>query len=140
MTPSLITAHAAKNRARDERADERLGHDDAPEQKCAAEAKINQTGHEAAPVIREFLPNEKSQGNRSDDRNRDREASSRAVDAEELEGNNDEPVEQRRLLQTRDAVIRWQEPLMRFDHLASGSGILPFCFAIQIAAADRPQV
>src|SRR6266568_3233220 len=115
MPPPLITRHSTEHRARDERADQRFGHDNAHEQKCAAEAKINQAGNEAAPVIRELFP-------------------------KELEGNNNEPVEQRRFLQARDAVVRWQEPLMGFNHLSGGSRILPFCLTVQISAAYRRYV
>src|SRR4029077_1980038 len=130
MAPALITAQCAEDRASDERADERFGHDDAREQKCAAEAKINQTGNETAPVIRELFPNQKNKSNRGDHRERDREASSSFVYTEELERNDNEPVEQRRLLEARDTVIRWQKPLMRLDHLTGGSRILPFCLTV----------
>ena len=88
MPPALVTAHSTENRARDERADQRFGHDNAREQKGAAEAKINQAGNEAAPVIGELFPNQKNQGNRGDHRNRDREAGSCGVYAKELEGSN----------------------------------------------------
>ena len=50
-TPALIPAHAAENRAGNERAENGLGHDDPSEQKGAARAKINQTGQETAPII-----------------------------------------------------------------------------------------
>ena len=55
MAPVLISAHCAENRARDQRADERFGHDDPRQQKRPAEAKINHAGSEAAPVIRELF-------------------------------------------------------------------------------------
>ena len=84
MTPTLITANRAENRARDECADERFGHYNAREQKCAAEAEINQTGNEAAPVISELFPNEKNQGNQGDDRERDREPGGCGLYAEKL--------------------------------------------------------
>ena len=109
-------------------------------QKCAAAAEINQTGNEAAPVIREFFPNQKNQGNRSDDRQRTREPRSGSVYAEELEGDNNQPVEQRRFLQTRDTVVRWEEPLMGLDHLAGRSCILSLGLAVQVARADRRHV
>ena len=50
-TPALITAHTAENRSGDERAENRLGHNDPSEQKGAARAEINQTSQETAPII-----------------------------------------------------------------------------------------
>ena len=88
MPPALITAYSTEKCAPDKCADERFGHDNAREQKGAAEAKINQAGNEAAPVIGELFPNQKNQGNRGDYRNRDREAGSCGVYAKELEGSN----------------------------------------------------
>ena len=140
MTTALIAAQSAENRARDKRADERLGHDDAGEQKCAAAAEINQTGNEAAPVVRELFPNQKNQGNQSDRRQRTRKPRRCSVYAEKLERDNNEPVEQRRFLQARDSVVRGHEPLIGLDHLACRAGILSLGLAVKIACADRRHV
>src|SRR5205814_4153515 len=88
MTTALIAAQSAENRARDKRADERFGHDDAGEQKCAAAAEVYQTGNETAPVVRELFPNQKNQGNQSDRRQRTRKPRRCSVYAEKLERDN----------------------------------------------------
>src|SRR5215211_6975384 len=51
MAPPLIAAYSAEHRASYECGDERFGHDNAREKKCAAEAEIDQTCDETAPVI-----------------------------------------------------------------------------------------
>src|ERR1700687_5658997 len=51
----LIATYAAKNRAGDERGEHWFGHDNAPEQRCAAAAKINQARKKSAPVISQFF-------------------------------------------------------------------------------------
>src|SRR5438552_2089830 len=139
MTPALITAQRAEDRARHERADERFRHDNAGEQKCTAAAEINQTCNESAPVIRKLFPNQKNEGNRSNRCQRTREPRSGSAYAEELERENDQPIKQRRFLQTRDAVVRWEEPSMSFDHLAGRPCILSLGLAVQIATSDRCQ-
>src|SRR5437763_9625103 len=122
MSASLITAYCTENRPCDERADDRFGHDDAPEEKCAAEAEINQARNKAVPITRELFPNQKNQRNQRYDCNRDGKPGSCLVYTEDFERNDNEPVQQGRLLQARNAAVRWQEPLMTFAHLASGSG------------------
>src|SRR6266496_3502327 len=61
IMPALITAEATENCACNERADKRLRHHDACEQKCAAETEINQTGNKSAPVIGKFFSNQENQ-------------------------------------------------------------------------------
>src|SRR5207253_725646 len=78
----------------------------------------------SAPVIRKLFPNQKNEGNRSNRCQRTREPRSGSAYAEELERENDQPIKQRRFLQTRDAVVRWEEPSMSFDHLAGRPCIL----------------
>src|SRR6266567_310457 len=50
-TAPLVTAYAAEDRAGNESAENRLGHDEPSEQKGAAGAEINQTGKKTSPVI-----------------------------------------------------------------------------------------
>jgi hypothetical protein len=51
MLPALVTTDRAKHPAGDKSAEDRLRHDDSPQQKCAAGGKINQTSQKAVPVI-----------------------------------------------------------------------------------------
>src|SRR5215831_20641651 len=108
MAPPFVTAYPTEHRACDERADERFGHDNAREKKRAAKAEIDQTGDETAPVIRELFADQKNKCNRGYDSERNRQPGRCLVHAKNFVRSDDEPVEQRRFLQTRYAVVRWE--------------------------------
>src|SRR2546423_1192342 len=123
MTPALITAQAAKDRACNKRTDKRLWHDDSREQKFAAKAEINQTSHETAPVIGEFFADQEDHRDRGDYRESNRQPGGGGTHAKTLERNNDEPVEKRRFLQNRKGIVCGQEPLLCVDPLSRPAGV-----------------
>src|SRR5689334_8515252 len=106
MALPLIAAYSAEHRSGHEYADERFGHDDAREKKRAAKAEVDQTGYETAPIIGEFFANQENKCNRGYDGQRDRKSSGCLIHTENFVRSNDEPIEQRRFLQTRYAVVR----------------------------------
>src|ERR1051326_646124 len=57
LTAALIAAQRTEDPASQERADERLRHDNAGKQECTAAAEINKTCNETVPVPRKFFPN-----------------------------------------------------------------------------------
>src|SRR5262245_35072167 len=128
--PALITGQSTENRSGDERADQRLGHHNARQQKRPAEAEPNQTGNETAPVIGQLFADQKDKRSGGHYGERDRQPSRCLIHPENLVRRDDEPVEQRRFLQTRYSVVCWEQPLMALEHLARCSGILAFGLAI----------
>src|SRR5215469_15281013 len=130
MAPAPITGYSTEHRTGHECGDERFGHDNAREKERAAEAEIDQTGDETAPIIRELFANQKDKCNRGYDRQRDRQSGRCLIHAENLVANNDEPIEQWRFLQARYAVVRWKQPVMARHHLARRSGVLALGLAV----------
>src|ERR1700751_2557646 len=117
MAPSLIAADCTEHRAGHECGDERFGHDNAREKKRAAEAQIDQTCDETAPVIRELFANQKDKCNRGYGGQRDRQSRRCLIHAEGFVACNDEPIEQWRFLQAWYAVVRWKQPVVARYHL-----------------------
>src|SRR6476660_2650255 len=136
MAPPLIAAYSAEHCGGHECGDERFGHDNAREKKRAAEAEIDQTCDETAPVIRELFANQKDKCNRGYDRQRERQPSCCLIHAENFVRSNDEPVEQGRFLQARYAVVRWEQPVMARHHLARGAGVLALRLTVEIAGPN----
>src|SRR5439155_15428327 len=132
MAPPFIAAYSAEYRAGHECADERFGHDNSGEKKRAAEAEIDQTGDETAPVTRELFANQKDKCNGGYDRQRNGQPGRCLIHAENFVRSNDKPVEQWRFLQARYAVVRWKQPVMARHHLARCSGVLAFGFAVEV--------
>src|SRR4029453_16011168 len=124
MAPALIAAYCAEHCAGHECGYERFGHDDAREKKRAAEAEIDQTCDETAPVIRELFANQKDKCDRGYDGQRDRQTVRCLIHAKNFVRNNDDPVEQWRFLQARYAVVRWEQPVMAPHHLPPGPAVL----------------
>src|SRR5437667_11996899 len=103
--PLLETRQPAVNRPGKKRGKEWLRHDNTTENERAAEREIDQSGSESAPVIGQPFANQKCEYHRCHNRERNGNPRGRSVDPEKLVAGNDQPVEQRRLLQTRNAVI-----------------------------------
>ena len=108
--------------------------------KTRAQAKVAEIRKRPAPVIRQSFADQKSEYDRPDNRQSDGDARGRGVDAEKFVAANDEPVEQRRFLQTRNAVVRRQQVLAALNHFARGGGVLAFSFAVKIADADGTEM
>ena len=75
-------------------------------------------------------------GQHADDGQGDRQSSRCFIHAENFVASNDQPVEQRRFLQARYAVVRWKQPVMARHHLARGSGVLALRLAVEIAGTN----
>ena len=101
---------------------------------------MDQTRGEASPITGEPFADQEGQGDRRDHGDRDRQARGRRRHAENFVGQDDQPVDQRRRLQTRDAVIRRHEPLLCGQHFAGAAGELPFDAVIEIAPAGRGEM
>ena len=69
----FVAADGAIDRARDEGAEKRLGHDDTPEEKSAAGAEMDEAGQKSAPRAAEPIADEKGQrdGGRCGERDRE---------------------------------------------------------------------
>src|SRR5205085_7865849 len=93
-----------------------------------------------APVICQSFADQKCQ---RDARNRcQRNGKSRGgcADSENFKRSDDEPVEQRWLRQTRQAVVGWPQPLMRSQHLARTACVLTLGVIVEIAPTERGQM
>ena len=136
----LITADRTKNRTGNEGAENRLRRDGSAEQERAAGTKMDQARGEASPITGEPFADQEGQGDRRDHGERDRQARGGRRHAEDLVREGNEPVDQRRRLQTRDAIVRRHEPLLRGQHFAGAAGELPFDAVIEIAPAGRGEM
>ena len=136
LTTLLEPGQPAINRSGKERGKEGLRHDDATENERAAECEIDQSGSESAPIIGQPFADQKRECYRCHNRKRDRNARGRGVDPEKLIAGDDQPVEQRRFLQTRNTVIRRQQILTALNHFARGRGVLALGLAVKIPYAD----
>src|SRR5262249_45448053 len=116
------------------------GHHYARQQERPAEAEINQTGNETAPVIGQLFADQKDKRGRGHYGERDRQPSRCLIYPENLVRRDDQPVEQRRFFQNRYSVVGWEQPLMALDHLARCSGILAFGLAVEVAGANGHDV
>ena len=75
--PSFVTANRAVNRARDESAEERLGHENAVENKCPTTAELDESGEKAAPGTAQPVADEKGERDSRDGGEGEREAGRR---------------------------------------------------------------
>src|SRR5947207_10240940 len=136
----LESSEPAINCAGKKNAEEWLRHNNSSENEGAAEGKIDQSGSKSAPIIRQPFADQKGEHDGADNRQRDGDTRGRGVNAEKFVAGNDEPVEQRRFLQTRNAVVRRQQVLAAMNHFARGGGVLAFSFAVKIADADGTEM
>src|SRR4029077_11396000 len=136
----LEPGQSAINRSREKRGKEWLRHDDTTENESAGEGEIDQSASESAPVIGQTFSGEKREWYSFHNRKRNRNARARGVDPKNLVAGYDQPVEQRRFLQTWNAVIRRQQILATLDHFAGSGGALAFGLTVKIADSNRPEV
>ncbi len=71
---TFVAANRAIDRARDEGAEDRFRHNDAPEQKRSATAQVNEAGEEPVPRSAEPIPDQESERDGGDHGERNREA------------------------------------------------------------------
>ena len=76
--PPFVAADRAVDRAGDKGAEDRLRHNDTSEEKSAATTEMNEPGEKSAPRTAEAVADEKSEGDRGEGGERDREADRRS--------------------------------------------------------------
>ena len=138
--PPFVAADRTIKGAGNQGAEDRLGHDHATENKRATTTEMNESGNETAPRTTQAVANQESERDGSDRREGDGQAHRRGREAKSLERNDNCPIEKERFLETRNAVVRGREPLMRLKHLARGAGILSIGLVIKIPPADRREM
>src|SRR5438270_1924835 len=136
----LEPCQSAINCSGKERGKRRLRHDDTTENERAGKREIDQSGSESSPEIGQPFSDQKCECYRCHNRKRNRNARGRGISPKNLIAGYDQPVEQRRFLQTWNAVIGRQQILVTLNHFARGGGILAFGLTVKIADSNRPKV